>query len=90
MEVKSKSASELKFQVVLVLDEQEAGALHDIVGYGYKAFMEVFKEKLGKACIEKHEKGCQSLFETISKEMPQHLSKFQRVRKAFQEIMLKD
>ena len=83
MEIKSQSKQE--FKVVLVLTEQEAGALHDIVAYGYKSFMEVFKEKLGKHYIEQHEEGAKSLFETVAKEMPTHFGRFREARKVFEK-----
>lgn len=71
------------FKIILELNEQEAGALHDIVAYGFEEFLKAFKEKLGKSYIEKHESGLKSLFEIINKEMPQHLSRFNQAREIF-------
>lgn len=81
MEIHSNSKQE--FKVIFVMNEQEAAALHDIVAYGYKSFMEVFKEKLGEHYIKKHEVGCKSLFEAVYSEMPKHLARFEEARKIF-------
>ena len=77
------SKSKMDFSVVLVLTEDEARALHDITRYGYAAFIEVFKEKLGKHYISQHEKGCKSLFDTVYNEMPRHFYKMDEARKVF-------
>lgn len=77
------SQPKMEFSVILKLTEQEAGALHDIVAYGYKPFMDVFKEKLGKAYIEKHESGAESLFKVIAAEMPTHFARFREAREVF-------
>jgi len=87
MEIISKSTQE--FGVLLILTEAEAGALNDIVGYGYDTFMKVFKEKLGEHYISKHEKGAKSLFETVTKEMPKHMARFDEARKIFDDSKYK-
>lgn len=93
MNEKVSSKSFLDMNVILELNEQQARALHDIVAYGYKPFMEVFKEKLGKHYIEKHGQGCKELFEIISQEMPKHFHKIDSARMAISgkyELKLKE
>jgi sarcosine oxidase delta subunit len=80
------SQAKQEFTVILQLTEDEARALHDITAYGYDAFMSVFKEKLGKAYIEKHEKGSKSLFEVVRDVMPQHFHKIDTARNAFTSV----
>lgn len=55
----------LKAEVVLILSEEEAGALDALVGYGFKSFRDVFYEKLGKAYMERYERGLESLFNSV-------------------------
>ena len=81
MEITSQSKQE--FTVMLKLSEVEARALHDIVAYGYKPFIEVFKDKLGSSYIKMHEQGAQSLFETVQHVMPSHFSRMDRAREVF-------
>jgi len=78
-----KSISRQSFTLHFVMTEDEAGALHDIAAYGTDAFLGVFKEKLGKHYIQKHEKGLISLFESIRAELPKHFSRFDEARKVF-------
>lgn len=78
---KIKSASTFEVKITLSLTEQEARALKAIVGYGTKAFLDCFYEHLGKFYLQPHEKGVQSLFETISTELPQHLAKADETKK---------
>ena len=52
-------------EIVIVLTEEEAGSLDAMVGYGVDAFVRAFYDKLGKAYMEKYEKGLRSLFESI-------------------------
>jgi hypothetical protein len=74
-----------EFSIIFNLTENEAKAFHDIVAYGYNAFMEVFKEKLGKHYIEQHEEGAKSLFKAVSEQMPAHFARFDEARKIFNE-----
>jgi len=78
MEINSQSTFD--FNVILNLKEQEARALYAITEYGLQAFTEVFYAKLGKEALKPHEKGLESLFETIKKELPPHLRKMNKVR----------
>ncbi len=84
-EVKIKSESEVKLEVVLVLSEAEARALHAMTVYGTKSFLEVFYAKLGKDAMQPYEKGISSLFETVKKELPPHLKKMSDIRKMLKE-----
>ena len=77
-----KSAGTITLEIVLKLSEIEARALDTISGYGDKAFLEVFYKHLGKHYLEPHEKGVQSLFDTIRKELPQHLRDVDTAREA--------
>ena len=77
---KVKSTSQFNAQVILVLSEQEARALLQIVQYGTKSFLEVFYKHLGKCDLQDHEDGVKSLFETIKTELPQHLNKMDDTR----------
>jgi hypothetical protein len=52
-------------QVVIVLSEQEAGALDALAGYGVDAFLETFYEKMGSAYLKPYEAGLRSLFESV-------------------------
>ena len=79
--MKIKSTSEFKVDILLSLSEQEARALEALTAYGTDSFLEVFYKCLGKACLSPHEQGLKSLFETIKKELPQHLEKADTVRR---------
>ena len=81
----------LKAEIVLVLSEEEAGALDALVGYGFTAFRNVFYEKLGKAYMEKYESGLKSLFESVrsgegSVESP--LTRFRDARAVFNGLKI--
>jgi hypothetical protein len=75
-----KSTSQFNVQIQLQLTEDEARALEAIVGYGVEEFLKCFYEHLGKHYLEPHEKGVESLFETIKNELPKHLQKADDVR----------
>ncbi len=62
---KIEGRGKLSAEIVLVLNESEAAALDALVGYGFKEFVEVFYEKLGKSYLEPHENGLRSLFESV-------------------------
>jgi len=80
MTEKVRSTSQFSAQVILVLTEQEARALKEIVAYGTKSFLEVFYKNLGKCSLQEHEEGVKSLFETIRTELPHHLTKMDDAR----------
>jgi len=81
MEVKSQS--NIEFSMTFTVSESEARALDALVGYGFKPFIEVFYERLGKSFMQPHEKGLKSLFETVEAEIPKHLSRMSNTRKTF-------
>lgn len=84
--MKITSQSKQEFTVMLELTEDEARALHDITAYGFTAFMETFKDKLGSHYIDQHGSGAKSLFETVFKIMPQHFYKMDKAREAFTKV----
>jgi len=57
--------AELRALIVIVLSEEEAGALDALAGYGTDAFLEMFYEKLGKAYLKPYESGLRSLFDSV-------------------------
>lgn len=83
MEITSNST--MGFEVYLRLSESEARALDALTAYGYKEFIKVFYEHLGKNYMQPHERGLQSLFESVKAEIPKHLSRIDKARKVFQE-----
>jgi hypothetical protein len=62
-----KSKGTIEGTVMLILSETEARALNEITAFGHESFLNMFYNKLGKSCMEPHEKGVVSLFETIKK-----------------------
>ena len=77
---KIRSTSQFSAQVILVITEQEARALKEIVQYGSKSFLEVFYKYLGKCDLQDHEEGVKTLFETIRTELSPHLKKMDDAR----------
>lgn len=64
-EAKMNSKIEVDIKVNIQLSLAEAKALLEITKYGYKDFLKVFYDKLGKVYLKPHEDGIISLFETI-------------------------
>jgi hypothetical protein len=81
MEVTSNSV--MGFNVFMKLTESEARALDALVGYGFKETIKVFYEHLGTSYMKPHEKGLESLFDSVRKEIPRHLSRIDKTRKGF-------
>lgn len=79
---KIKSSSKVDINITLTLSEEEAKALYNMTVYGSKHFTDWFYQHLGKFYLKPHEKGLESLFETIKKELPKHLDKAKEARKA--------
>ena len=79
---KIKSTSQMEFEVILKLTEQEARALEAIAGYGSEEFLKCFYEHMGKHYLQPNESGVKTLFKTIREELPKHLYKFDDCRKA--------
>ncbi len=76
----------VSFTLQLTLTEEEARALDAIVGYGDKAFLEAFYEKLGKAYLEPHEKGFISLAASVRYQLNPQLSTIKDVWKKIKEL----
>jgi hypothetical protein len=77
------SNSTIEFRVHLQLSESESRALYALTRYGLKAFLEVFYKHLGKIDLEPEEKGLIDLFQTIGKQMPKHIARFDATRNTF-------
>lgn len=67
-------------KITLTLTENEARALHVLVGYGFEPFIKVFYEKLGKHYLEPYHKECKNLFDVIYQSLPEQLGKFDKMR----------
>lgn len=79
------SSSSIEGEVIIVLTEQEARALHEMSRYSLSSFIEWFYKNLGTHYIKPHEPGLKSLWGKLKKELPPHLNKFDRARKALDE-----
>jgi hypothetical protein len=55
----------LKAEVVLVLSEEEAGALDALAGYGDDSFIECFYKHMGRVYLEPYERGLRSLLKSV-------------------------
>ncbi len=80
------SDSNVEFTITVKLSEAEARALHAITTYGSAAFMQSFFETLGHSYLKPHSKGVESLFSTVSKEIPKHLKQVDAARAAFKGL----
>jgi hypothetical protein len=72
---KITSKSWFTLEIGIRLTEQEARALNAITEYGTESFIDTFYKYLGKSALKPHEEGLKSLFESIKKELPQHLKR---------------
>lgn len=77
------SNSVIEFRVFIKLTEGEARALDALAGYGSNQFLKVFYEHLGKHYMQPYEKDLISLFESIRREIPPHISRIDKTRKIF-------
>lgn len=68
----------------LLLSENEMRFLDALVGYGWEAFHKTFKEKLGTAYIQGHEKAAKDFFESVRLQIPNILGQIDRAREAFE------
>lgn len=73
----------MEFSVFMKLREPEARALHELTVYGFDAFKKVFYEHLGSHTMKPQEEGLKSLFDSIRKEIPKHLSRIDKTKKIF-------
>jgi hypothetical protein len=80
----------LEVEVVVVLSEEEAGALDALAGYGADAFLKVFYEKLGRAYLEPYERGLRSLFDSVKNGPVNVSSVLDRAEKARHAFYLED
>ena len=67
------------------VNELEARALDDLAGYGTDAFIEAFYERLGKAYMEKHEKGLRQFLDTVRQVVGPSLSRVDEARRLLSE-----
>ena len=81
MESKIKSFANIEFSVTIKLTESEARALYAMTTYGHKPFLQGFYTKLGKSYMKPHEEGVITLFETIERDIPIHLTKIDNILK---------
>jgi len=75
----------VKLEIVLVLTEEEAGALDALSGYGPENFLKVFYKELGKSYLEEYENGLRSLFKSVRELVSPHLESAEKARKTFRE-----
>ena len=78
-----KSSGKLEANFTITLSEVEARALVEMTTYGHEPFLKGFYTKLGKSYLQPYEAGIISLFSTIKKELPPHLSRVDDAKKAF-------
>jgi len=71
----------ISFSAVLTLEEEEIRALDALVGYGDDAFIEEFKERLGKSYLRDHENGLRSAFSAIRSQVLPALSTIDEARR---------
>lgn len=86
----NSSAATVEFKLNLELTENEARAWDAIVGYGFEAFIRVFKEKLGSHYISPYKKECKKMFEDTRQELAFQLHAIDEVKKAIKNINNKD
>lgn len=71
--------------VTMELTEVEVRALDGMFGYDVEIFLQVFKERMGAAYVEKHEAGVRSLHATIRGICSKPLSEVDNARRALHE-----
>lgn len=72
-------------EIVLVLTEEEAGALDALTGYGIDPFIKAFYENMGKSYMVPYESGLRSLFKSVRELVSPELQRAQEIRKSFKE-----
>lgn len=80
-----KSTGRITVNIQLDLTEAEARALKELTVFGTDTFLETFYAGLGKSTLHAQEEGLRSLFETIKKELPQHLNRADQARRALEK-----
>jgi len=74
------STGGIQLHCTLKLSEIEVRALIKIAQYGADPYIRWFKEHLSRYELEGLEPGIKSLFNTVRKELPQHVSKVDKAR----------
>ena len=77
------STSKINVSATLVLDEPEIRMLIELVGYGVKPFLKGYYKILGKSYLEPHEAAVKSFFNSINRNLPPHIKRIDKARKAF-------
>jgi len=75
----------VELKIALEMNEEEARALECIMSYDIESFLKIFYFNMGKAYLEKHEKGLRSLFETSRQPLSIWLSKADKSKELFNE-----
>ncbi len=86
-EIKGSASVQVKFNIKLDLNINEARALEAIAGYGTDAFLKVFYEKLGKAYLGPFEEDARSLFKKITADLPPEIKKIDEAAKAIAGVL---
>lgn len=60
-----RSRADVRFEVTLLLNEEEAHALVALAAYGDDDFLRFFYAHLGRTILEPHEAGLRSLFRSV-------------------------
>lgn len=75
----------MTFEIVLKIDEKEAGALNALTDFGTDQFLNVFYKYLGEYNLKGYEDGLRSLFDEIQQSLPSQLEKIDKVKKTFNQ-----
>lgn len=86
----NSTTATVEFKLNIELTEGEARAWDAIVGYGFEAFIKVFKEKLGSHYITPYEKDCEKMFKDTRQELGFQLHAIDEIKKAIKNINNKD
>ena len=77
--------SNMEFEIVLKLNEEEARALNAITLYGSKQFLECFYKHLGEHYLKPHKQGLISLFDVVNQNLSEPLNVIDKCRKVWVE-----
>lgn len=72
------------------LTEEEGRALKAITSYGVTSFLEMFYKHLGANYLQPHEKGVDSLFEGIRKNLSPKIAQLDAFKKNLSELKGKE
>lgn len=79
--IEAKTNVKVEFSITLTLTIGEAKALKAIAGYGTKAFLETFYEKMGKYYLEPNETDLILFLEKCNYAIPMELEKINKAAK---------